>query len=93
MGLCGSPGCQKCDLLSGMLHGVVNILQLLGFLVLQRSSKILLCVSLEYEPGPCLKAVVLFLDCSFLISASSTFPDKQLFEPALWNSGKVMEAE
>ena len=35
-----------------MLHQVVNIFHLLGGLVLQKSSKILLCVSLEAEPGP-----------------------------------------
>ena len=35
-----------------------------------KSSKILLCVSLEVEPRPCLKAIVLFLDCSSLASAS-----------------------
>ena len=36
----------------------------------RNSSKILLCVSLEAEPGPCPKAAVLFLDCSFLDPAS-----------------------
>ena len=34
-----------------------------------KSSKIL-CVSLEVEPRPCLKAIVLFLHCSSLASAS-----------------------
>ena len=47
-----------------MLHQVVNIFHLLEVLVLQKSSKILLCVSLEAEPGPCPKAALLFLDCS-----------------------------
>ena len=46
-----------------MLHQVVNIFQLLGVLVLQKSSKILLCVSLEVEPGPCPKAALLFFGC------------------------------
>lgn len=53
-----------------MLHQDVNIFYLLGVLVLQKVSKILLCVSLEAEPGPCPKAAVLFLDCSFLDPAS-----------------------
>ena len=39
------------------------------------------------------KAALLFRDCSSLVSAFPPFPDEQLFEPALWNSGKVMEAE
>ena len=65
-----------------------------GVLVLQKNSKILPCVPLEGEPGPCPKAVLLFLDCSFLVPASSPpFPDLKLFEPTLWNSGKVMEVE
>ena len=37
-------------------------------------------------------AAVLFLDYSF-VSAFLPFPDGQLFEYALWNSGKVEEAE
>ena len=75
-----------------MLHQVLNIFHLLGILVLQKSSKILLCVSLEVEPGPCPKPALLCPDCSSLVSASPPFPDQQLFESALWNSGKVMEA-
>ena len=39
------------------------------------------------------KAALLFLDSSSLVSASPPFPDQQLSEPALWNSGKAMEAE
>ena len=35
-----------------MFHQVVNIFHLLGVLVLPKSSKILLCVSLEVEPEP-----------------------------------------
>ena len=57
-----------------------------------KSSKILLCVSLEAEPGPCPKAALLFLGFSSFVSASPPFPDQQLLESALWNSGKVMEA-
>ena len=52
----------------------------------------LLCVSLEGEPGPCPRAELLFLGCSSLVSASPPFPDEQLFKYALWNSGKVIEA-
>ena len=62
------------------------------FQYLQNSSKILFCISLEGEPGPCPKAVLLFLDYSSLVSASSPFPNLELFELAHWNSGKVMEA-
>ena len=87
----------SCDLLSGMKTAsssiIVNIFHLLGVLVLQKSSKILLHVSLEAEPGSCPKAALLFLDCSSLFSVSPPFPDQQLFESALWKSGKVMEAE
>ena len=51
-----------------MLHQVVNIFHLLEVLVLQKSSKILLCVSLEAEPGPCPRAALLFLNSSSLVS-------------------------
>ena len=37
-------------------------------LVLQKNSKIVLCESLEVEPGPCPKAILLFLDCPSLVS-------------------------
>ena len=69
----------SCDLLSGMKTAsssiIVNIFHLLGVLVLQKSSKILLHVSLEAEPGSCPKAALLFLDCSSLFSVSPPFPD------------------
>ena len=52
----------------------------------------MLRVSLEAEPGPCPKAALLFLVGSSPVSASPPFPDQQLFEPALRNSGKVTEA-
>ena len=52
-----------------------------------------LSVSLEKEPGYCPKAALLLLDCFSLVFASPSFPDGQLSEPALWNSGKAMEAE
>ena len=58
-----------------MLHQAVNIFHLLGVLVLQKSAKIFLCVSLEAEAGPCPKAALLFLDYSSLVSASPPFPD------------------
>ena len=76
-----------------MLHPVVNIFHLLGFLVLQKSSKILLRVSLEAEPRSLPKAAILLLVCSTLVSASSPLPDLHLLEPAFWNSGKVLETE
>ena len=44
------------------------------FQYLQDSSKILFCVSLEAESGPCPKAALLFLDCSSLVSTSPPFP-------------------
>ena len=40
----------------------------------------------------CPKAALLFLGSPFLASASSPFPDEQLFKSALWDSGKAMEA-
>ena len=46
-----------------------------GFQPLQNSSKILLCMSLKGDPGPCLKAASLLLDGSSLVSASPLFPD------------------
>ena len=42
------------------MHQVANIFHVLGVLVLQKSSKILLCVYLEAELGPCPKAPLLF---------------------------------
>ena len=66
-----------------MIHEVVNTFHLLGVLVLQKNSKAMLCISLEEEPGPCPKTALSFPDCSSL----------SLFEPAPWNSGKVLEAE
>ena len=48
---------------------------LLGVLVLQKDSKILLCTFLKEEPGLCPKPAPLSLDCSSLASASLPFPD------------------
>ena len=50
------------------------------------------CIFLEEELGSCPKATLLFLKC-FSFEAFPPFPDKQLFEYALWRSGKVKEAE
>ena len=46
-----------------------------------------------WGPGPCPEAALLFLDCSSFVSAFPPFPDKQLFDFALWNSRKVKGAE
>lgn len=53
----------------------------------------MLCVAPEEEMGPSPVAALLFPDCSFLVSASPPFADEQLFEPVLWNTGKITEAE
>ena len=76
-----------------MLHQGVNTFHLLGGLVLQKGSKILLCIFLEEDPGSCPKAALLSIDGSSLVSVSPPFQVEQLFEPALWTSGKVTEAE
>ena len=90
-----APGLVLVVLLSGRrrLHQVVNVFYLLGVLVLQKSSKMLLCIFLEEELGPCLKAALLSPDCFSLVSAFPPFPDEQLFEPSLWNSWKALMAE
>ena len=64
-----------------------------GVSVQQQNAKLLLCIFLEEGPGCCPKAALLSLEGSSLVSASPPFPDEQLLEPALWTSGKVMEAE
>ena len=54
----------------------VNFSHLVGISVSAKQLNILLlCVSLEGEPGPCPKAALLCLDCSSLVSASPPFPD------------------
>ena len=40
-----------------------------------KSSKILLSMSPEAEPGPCSEAAPLFLGCSSLVSVFPPFPD------------------
>ena len=80
---------QACILQSWCLValGLVLVVFLSGFhllevSVLQKNSKILLCIFLEREQELRLKAAPFFLDCSSL--------HQHLFEPALCNSGKVM---
>ena len=46
---------------------------IVGFIFI-KSTKIL-CVSIEVEPGPRPKAILYFLSCSSLLSASPPFPD------------------
>ena len=50
------------------------------FQYLQNSSKILFYTSLDGEPGPWSKAVLLPLNCFSLVSASPPFPNRQLLE-------------
>ena len=46
---------------------------------------------LRGNKDPALKTVLLFLGGASLFSTSPPFPDKQLFERAVWNSGKEMQ--
>ena len=63
MSFCGPWGYQTVTSLEWrMPHQVVNVF--VGDLVLRKSSKILLGVSFEVEPGPCPKAALLFLTAS-----------------------------
>ena len=50
--------------------------------------KILLCVSLGAEPGPCCRAGYCFLAPPPLFSASPSFLDERLSGYTLWDSGK-----
>ena len=68
---------------SRVFHQVVSSFHLLGVLILQKSSKILLCVSLEEEPGPCPRL------CYCFLAAPSLSPHPL---SSLRNAGKVMEA-
>ena len=57
-----------------------------------------LCVALEGDPGPCPKTALFFfffffLTVCILVAVTPPFLDWQLFEPAPWNSGKVMGVE
>ena len=61
MGFCGFQGfkvsrdCVTVSLEQRMLHQIVNIFHLVRGSVSAKQLKILLCVSLEGEPGPCSK--------------------------------------
>ena len=66
---------------------VVHIPHVRGFSFVEELRK--LCISLEAEPGPCSKAMLL----SWLVSVSPHFPDYQLFESAFWDTGKVLNVE
>ena len=57
-----------------------------GFSNLQNSSKMVLCISLNGEPGLCPKATLLFL-------FTGSPPSLQLFESAHCNSEGVLEAK
>ena len=46
-----------------------------GFQYLTNSSRILLCIPLEREPGPCPRAAPFFLNCFSLASASTPSTD------------------
>ena len=63
---------------------IVNFSTGWRFQHLPNSSKTVLCVAPEGEPGPCPKAALLFLNCSSLVSTSPPFPELRLFEPASW---------
>ena len=45
--------------------------------------------SLRRNQGPALMAALSFPNCFSFVSAPPPLPDNQLFESALWNSGKV----
>ena len=64
-----------CLVAPGLPLVVLHPWFLLGVLVLQKGSKILFCIFLEEELGPCPKAALLFLGCSSLVAASPSFPD------------------
>ena len=66
---------------------LLSYFHLLGVLVLQKNSEILLHILLEEKPGPCPKVVLLFLDCSSLLSASPPFPDQKLLELRKYHGG------
>ena len=73
----------------------VNFSHMVGVSVSAKQLKDTLCVSLEGEPGPCPKAALLFLLIAPPLSLHPlpSLINSYLFEPAPWNSGKVMEVE
>ena len=50
------------------------------------------CLFLKVEPRPCPQGCIVLPQSSSLVSVFSPFSDGQLFEYALWNSGKISEA-
>ena len=58
-----------------VLMGNIQLTSCTGweFQYLQNSSKILLCISFEGEPGPHTKAILLFLDCFLSLHSLSSF--------------------
>ena len=79
----------------GLLSGkkTASSIHPLGVLVQQKGSKILFCVPLKRDQDPAPRLHYCFLTALHPVSASPPFPNGQLFEPALWNSGKVREDE
>ena len=77
MDFCDSGSCRTVTFIMEwrMLHQVVTIFHMVRVLVLQKSSKILLYVSLGAEPGSCPKTALFLLECSSLFSVSPPFPD------------------
>ena len=72
----------------------VTILHLGGGLSsYRRTQRYWLYIFLEEEPEPSRIAALLFLDCSSFVYSFPPFPDKQLFESAIWNLRKVKGAE
>ena len=66
--------------LSACRELTINFSHLVRVWYLQNSSKILFYTSLDGEPGPWSKAVLLPLNCFSLVSASPPFPNRQLLE-------------
>ena len=63
-----------------MLHEVVNTFHSLEVLVLQKSWKVLLCIFLGEEPGPCLQPAPLFF---LTVPPSSLYPFLSLISNCL----------
>ena len=64
-----------------------------GAKFLQKNSDVLLSIFLEDPAPPLHFHALLVFYCFSLVSAFPLFPDKQLFESALWKSGKVKEVK
>ena len=97
--LCHQPSGSKqssvCVLVGSIPSLTVNFSHMVGVSVSAKQLKDTLCVSLEGEPGPCPKAALLFLLIAPPLSLHPlpSLINSYLFEPAPWNSGKVMEVE